>query len=63
MVFGLISSESLAAYPQWLVIACVILVSIGILWLLAKILKWSVYLIGILILAAGAVLLLATFFT
>ncbi|HRE81893.1 MAG TPA: hypothetical protein PLN52_12625 [Opitutaceae bacterium] len=63
MVFALISSESLAAYPQWLVISCVVLVAIGVLWLLAKILKWSVYLIGVLILVAGAVLLLATFFT
>lgn len=63
MISGLISSESLAAYPQWLVITCVILVSIGVLWLLAKILKWSVYLLGILILAVGVVLLVATFFT
>ena len=36
--------DNLAAYPRWFVAVCAIIVSAGVLWLLAKILKWTVYL-------------------
>ena len=35
----------LAAYPRWLVIACLGLVGLAGLWLLAKLLKWTLYLV------------------
>jgi hypothetical protein len=42
----------LAAYPRWLVIACLVLVAVAGLWVLAKVIKLTIYLV-----VAGVVLL------
>ncbi|MEO6001613.1 MAG: hypothetical protein ABIZ04_16795 [Opitutus sp.] len=46
--------DSLAAYPPWFVAACVTIVVAVLLWLTAKVLKWSLYLLMGLVLVAGA---------
>ncbi len=43
--------DSLADYPRWLVLACVTIVLAGAIWVLAKLLKWTLWLL------LGAVLL------
>jgi len=45
--------DSFSAYPRWLVVAVGTLVVAVLLWLLAKILKWSLYLLLILVLVSG----------
>ena len=45
--------EPLNAYPRWFVITCLVLVALGVVWLLAKAIKWALYL-----LLAAALLLL-----
>lgn len=35
--------HSLAAYPRWFVFICVVLSSGALLWLVAKLLKWTLY--------------------
>jgi len=35
----------LAAYPRWLVITCLVLVGIAGLWLLAKVIKLTIFLV------------------
>ena len=35
----------LAAYPRWLVITCLVLVGIAALWVLAKVMKFTIYLV------------------
>jgi hypothetical protein len=45
--------DSLAGYPPWFVAACVTVVAIVLVWLVAKMLKWSLYLLMGLVLAAG----------
>jgi hypothetical protein len=45
--------ESLAAYPPWFVAACVTVVGVVVVWLAAKLLKWSLYLLMALVLIAG----------
>lgn len=35
--------ESLRAYPPWFVVACAAVAAAGGLWLLGKLLKWTVY--------------------
>ena len=50
--------EPLAAYPRWFVIACLVLVAVGGVWLLAKLVKWALLLalgIGLLLLILVAV--------
>jgi hypothetical protein len=37
--------EPLAAYPRWLVITCLVLVALGVGWLLAKLIKWTLFLV------------------
>jgi hypothetical protein len=37
--------EPLAAYPRWFVITCLVLVALGVGWLLAKLIKWTLYLV------------------
>jgi hypothetical protein len=54
--------EPLAAYPRWFVITCLVLVALAGVWLLAKMVKWTLYLVVpavllILVLAAVAWLL------
>lgn len=57
------SFDSLAGYPRWLVLACVTVLAAAALWLLAKVLKWSLYLLAILVLVAGGGLVLALLVT
>ena len=45
--------DSLAGYPHWFVAACVTLVLAAVIWLLAKLLKWGLYLLIALVLAGG----------
>ncbi len=42
----------LAAYPRWLVITCLVLVAVAGFWLLAKVIKLTLFLV-----VAGVVLL------
>lgn len=35
----------LAAYPRWFVITCLVLVALGVGWLFAKLIKWTLYLV------------------
>ena len=46
--------DSLAGYPHWFVALCLTLVSAAVIWLLAKLLKWSLYLLIALVLIGGA---------
>ena len=45
--------DSSSAYPRWLVVAVGTLMAVVLLWLMAKILKWSLYLLVILVLVSG----------
>ncbi len=45
--------EPLAAYPRWLVIACLLLAAIAAAWLVATLAKWAIMLaITVAVLAA-----------
>jgi len=46
--------DSLAAYPSWFVAACLTVVVAVIVWVLAKVLKWALYLLVGLVLIGGA---------
>lgn len=37
--------QNLNAYPRWLVASCAIIVALAVLWVLGKVLKWTVYVI------------------
>ena len=37
--------EPLAAYPRWFVITCLALGALGVGWLLAKVIKWTLSLV------------------
>lgn len=45
--------DSLAGYPQWLVVACLTIVAAVAIWIVAKLLKWSLYLLMVLVLIGG----------
>lgn len=45
--------DSLAGYPQWLVMGCLTVVAVVGIWLVAKLLKWSLYLLMVLVAIAG----------
>ncbi len=45
--------DSLAAYPRWFVALCTTIVVVVGIWLLAKVLKWSLYLLMVVVLIAG----------
>jgi hypothetical protein len=45
--------DSLAGYPRWFVAACLTIVAAVVLWILAKLLKWGVYVLLALVLIAG----------
>jgi hypothetical protein len=49
--------DSLAGYPHWFVVACVVLAALGVVWLLAKVLKLAMWMlfVGILLVAAATV--------
>jgi len=46
--------DSLAAYPRWLVAACLTVVAAALIWVMAKVLKWTLYLLIGLVLIGGA---------
>lgn len=41
--------QNLAAYPRWLVAACGVIVALGVLWVLVKVLKWTLYLAAVVV--------------
>jgi hypothetical protein len=45
--------DSLASYPHWFVVACLTLVVAAVIWVLAKVLKWGLYLLISLVLVGG----------
>lgn len=45
--------DAFAGYPRWLVAACLTVVVAVAIWVIAKILKWSLYLLLILVLVGG----------
>lgn len=45
--------DSLAGYPPWFVAACVTVVAVVAIWIAAKLLKWSLYLLMALVVIAG----------
>jgi len=46
--------ESLARYPHWFVAACLTIVIAAVLWVLAKLMQWSLQLLVGLVLIGGA---------
>lgn len=50
--------DTLSAYPRWFVVPCLILAGLGILWFLAKVLKWSLWLlVAVVMIGIGALLI------
>ena len=45
----------LAAYPRWFVVTCAVLVALGVGWVLVKVIKWTIYVV-LLIVILGLVL-------
>jgi hypothetical protein len=37
-------TRNIEAYPPWLVAGCAIVVALGLVWILVKLLKWTLYL-------------------
>ena len=37
--------QNLSAYPRWLVASCAIVVALTALWVLGKVLKWTLYVV------------------
>jgi hypothetical protein len=51
--------DALSAYPRWFVVPCLILAGLGILWFLAKVLKWSLWiLVAVVMIGMGVLLIL-----
>ena len=52
--------ESLKAYTEWFVVACVTIVAAVAIWVLVKLLKWALWalLIGVLVVGGATVALL-----
>lgn len=50
--------DSLSQYPRWFVIACATLAAVVAIWLLAKLLKFALWLILIAVVVGGAALVL-----
>jgi hypothetical protein len=54
--------HSLAAYPLWLVVVCAVVVGTFTLWLLGKLLKWSlVVIVAAILILGGAALVWLVF--
>lgn len=47
--------DALAGYPDWLVVAVLTVLAVGLIWLLAKVLKWGLYILMALLLVAGVI--------
>ena len=45
--------DSLAGYPHWFVAACLTLVIAALIWLTAKVLKWTLYAVVAVVLIGG----------
>lgn len=45
--------DSLADYPRWLVVACVTIVLAAAIWVVMKLLKWTLWLLLFAVLAIG----------
>ncbi len=45
--------DSLAGYPRWFVAACATVVLAVLLWIAAKVIKWSLYVLIALVVIAG----------
>lgn len=45
--------DALSGYPDWLLAAGLTLVAVIAIWLLAKLLKWGLYLLMVLVLVGG----------
>jgi hypothetical protein len=45
-----------SSYPPWLVVGGAAVAAAALLWLLAKLLKWALWLLAIAVLVAGAAL-------
>jgi hypothetical protein len=45
--------NSLADYPRWMVVACLAIVGALAIYLVAKLLKWSLYLLMVVVLVGG----------
>ena len=54
--------DSLAEYPPWFVAACVTVVAVVLVWVAAKLLKWSLYLLMALMFIGGIGLAIWLFF-
>lgn len=52
--------DALSAYPRWFVVPCLILAGFGLLWLLAKVLKWSLWIVATVAVTLVGVLLIAS---
>jgi hypothetical protein len=54
--------HSLSAYPPWLVAMCAVIAGIFVVWLVGKLLKWSLMVIGaVIFIFAGAALVWLVF--
>jgi len=51
--------DSLADYPHWFVVACVTIVAAVLIWLLVKVLKWTLWVILISVLLVGGAVVVA----
>ncbi|HEX2099335.1 MAG TPA: hypothetical protein VHF69_01660 [Candidatus Synoicihabitans sp.] len=51
--------QNLAAYPRGLVAVCAIIVAIALVWVLTKVLKWTLYLAAFLAIGCCVVVALA----
>jgi hypothetical protein len=49
--------QNLAHYPRWFVTLCVVIVGAAAIWVLAKLLKWTLYLAVLAVLGVGALAL------
>ena len=48
----------LAGWPRWLVAACATVLVSLLLWVMTKVLKWSLYILIVVVLVAGALMTL-----
>ncbi len=51
--------ESLADYPRWFVVVCVTIVAAVLIWLVMKVLKWTLWLLLITVLLVGGAAVVA----
>jgi hypothetical protein len=54
--------DSMGEYPQWFVAACVTIVAALVIWIVAKLLKWSLYVLMALVVIVGLVVTIGFIF-